>query len=391
VSWQEELRRLDEELAAGRLSADEYRVRRDSVMSSAVAPSNPAPPPSVSEATTTFSPVTLPPAPDAHDPESDKTQIVTGQPDRTQVVGGGQPDRTEVVRGGWQAARPGGDAERTQVVPGVPPQAMAYGNAPRSAPGFTHQPPADWHSPQEDLSPPWAGSEFPPMGATGGGWVQQGPEVFESAGKSNSGKIWLTVGLIVLLLGIGAGAYFYFRPAATTAGGGGEPTTTTKAAPTTTTPPRIPGAPVAKLPGQITDTTKIKAFADVEAIKYLTAAEIEAYKTGGAAKSKIGISKQDDVQVIILVVQMQDETTAKTARDALAALQLEYKMTAIETKPGVVAATSDAAASGPIRRAHYISGTQLVRVQVQGKEAAAVDTLLTDMIAAQLEELPANV
>lgn len=36
MSWQEELRKLDEELAAGRLSADDYRVRRDQVLSSAV-------------------------------------------------------------------------------------------------------------------------------------------------------------------------------------------------------------------------------------------------------------------------------------------------------------------------------------------------------------------
>src|SRR3954468_24584265 len=39
VSWQDELRKLDEELAAGQISADDYRVRRDQVLSSAVASS----------------------------------------------------------------------------------------------------------------------------------------------------------------------------------------------------------------------------------------------------------------------------------------------------------------------------------------------------------------
>lgn len=399
MSWQEELRRLDEELAAGRLSADEYRVRRDQVMSSAVSPSSQAQPPqtNAAEATTTFSPVAQPGA-ETHDPNADKTQIVSGQgggfPERTQVVGSGNsaPERTEVVQG-WQAARPSSDAERTQVVPGVPPQAVSYGQAPRSAPGqqgfAPHQ--SDWNNQQEDLSPPWAGAEFPPLAPATGGWVQQGPEVFETSGKSNAGKVWLTVGLVVLLLGIGAGAYFYFRPDSTPTAGGNGGQTTTQPAPTTTTKVRMPGAPVAELPGQVSNTSKIKTFADVEAIKYLTAKEIEAYKAGGAGESKIGIAKKGDVQIIILVVQLQDDATAVTARDALAALQQEYKMTPLETKPGVVAASSDTATNGPIRRAHYASGKQLVRIQVQGKDAVAVDTLLTDMIAAQLEELPANV
>lgn len=399
MSWQEELRRLDEELAAGRLSADEYRVRRDQVLSSAVTPSSQAQPQQTgaAEATTTFSPVAKPGA-ETHDPNADKTQIVSGQsafPERTQVVGSGNaaPERTEVVQG-WQVARPSSDAERTQVVPGVPLQSVSYSQAPRSAPGHHDYAPhqSDWNNQQEHLSSPWAGAEFPPLStAMGGGWVQQGPEVFETSGKSKSGKVWLTVGLVVLLLGIGAGAFFFFRPDSTPTAGGNGGQTTTQPAPTTTTKVRMPGAPIAELPGQISNTAKIKTFADVEGIKYLTAKEIEAYKAGGASESKIGIAKEGDVQIIILVVQVQDDAAAKTARDALAALQQEYKMAPLETKPGVVAASSDTATSGPIRRAHYASGKQLVRIQVQGKDAVAVDTLLTDMITAQLEELPANV
>ncbi|MER6767386.1 hypothetical protein ABT266_45095, partial [Amycolatopsis sp. NPDC000746] len=54
MSWQEELRRLDEELASGRLSADDYRIRRDQVLSSAVGQQDqPTPPPQSQSADST--------------------------------------------------------------------------------------------------------------------------------------------------------------------------------------------------------------------------------------------------------------------------------------------------------------------------------------------------
>ena len=439
VSWQEELRRLDEQLAAGHISADDYRVRRDQVLSSAVSPSGEQGQQQV-EATTVFPAIganTPPPQPQQQAPQqqqplppqqfqqqppppvddensAEKTQIVsssTTNADRTQAVGGpvdagnsaentqivpgrhtNGPEHTEVVQGGWQTTRPPSDAERTQVVPGVPPQALVGGHAPRPAPqndpNQRYGQQQAWNN-QEELGSPWAGSDFPPLAASGGAdWVKQGPEVFESSSGGGKSKVFLIVGLVVLLLGLAAGAYFLFKPKDndTTAGPG---TSTSQAPPTTTTTTKPPGPPVAELPGQVTDTSKIKSFADVEALKYLTAAEIETYKAGTPGESKVGLAKDKDVQIIVVVVKESDEESAATARDALAELQTNYKMTPVTTEPGVIAA-GITASNGPLRRAHYASGNWVVRIQAQGKDAAAVDAMFAQLIQSQLEELPAN-
>jgi hypothetical protein len=239
LSWQEELRKLDEELAAGQISADDYRVRRDQVLSSAVSLGSTGQPPAPQpkgEATQFIqqpSPFPAPPDP-AKPPQPMPPQPPVpmappppGPPsssDKTQVVGTNQTDadKTQIVTDqgqGWQTARPGGpDSERTQVVPGipgVPPQTVAGGQPPRPAPGVFPQqqgfpPPPGWQpQSEEDLSPPWAGSTFPPLGATGSpDWARQGPEVFED-NPSGAGKRVLLILLVVLVLGgIGAGVYF---------------------------------------------------------------------------------------------------------------------------------------------------------------------------------------
>ncbi|TVT34247.1 flagellar basal body protein FliL, partial [Amycolatopsis rhizosphaerae] len=41
MTWQEELRKLDEDLASGTLSADAYRARRDQILSAAVTSGDP--------------------------------------------------------------------------------------------------------------------------------------------------------------------------------------------------------------------------------------------------------------------------------------------------------------------------------------------------------------
>ncbi|SES48862.1 hypothetical protein [Actinokineospora terrae] len=67
MTWQEELRQLDADLAAGRLSSDDYRVRRDAVLAKAASgdtglPLQPAPTP-VQPAPEPITQLPLPPAP----------------------------------------------------------------------------------------------------------------------------------------------------------------------------------------------------------------------------------------------------------------------------------------------------------------------------------------
>ncbi|GAB3576139.1 hypothetical protein GCM10027445_39740 [Amycolatopsis endophytica] len=237
MSWQEELRKLDEELASGRLSADDYRVRRDQVLSSAVSYSGDAPQPQ------------QPPQPQQQAPQQQAEQ--NNSADSTQVIapvsppqGTPQPSQqqqqnfsaepTQAVSPNWQA-RPPADPERTQYVANPsPPQ--GFPQAPASPPqGFPQsgpQPQQPWNAPEPDVSPPWGGTEFPPISpASGNEWVAQGPEAFDDQpSKGGKGKIaWISVAVVVVLVAAGLAIFL-------TAGGDDEnsagPSTSENPAPT---------------------------------------------------------------------------------------------------------------------------------------------------------------
>jgi hypothetical protein len=383
VSWQEELRVLDEELATGRISADEYRVRRDKVMSSAIA---------------------QPQAPPQQDPggQSEKTQYVTpvqpqsapAQPqspvgERTQVVSGGDSDRTQAVAGGgWQATRPGADSDRTQVVSmGGPPP-------PYAMPGHQqqHQAPPPWghQQHQDDMAPPWAGSEFPPLAPSGNpDWIKQGPEVFEN--QSGKGKVIAIVAVVVLLLGgLGVGAYFwFFKEGSSTAGG---PTTTAPPATTTTPPPPPDPLPLGALPGKVTVNGAVSTFADMPDQKYLSADELKAYNTGKPADTKLVICDLGSGnRLVVMLVQMPSGDAAQKAAKALHKLQTDKGMKADSSAPdGVQVATRAGTDGNPGRfRAHFASGDVVVRLDLSTKESNGSVTF-NDSLAGQLEKTPAD-
>ena len=382
MSWQDELRKLDEELASGRISADDYRSRRDQIMASAVSPTNQAP--GGGESTTVMQPVQPPgqPTPGGGE-DGDKTQIVSGQ----QV----DSDRTQAV-GGWRAAPPD-DPNRTQVVPGVPPQSFAGGRGPRPAPGMQgpgyQGTPPPWEN-EEPMAAPWAGQEFPPMGANTPDWTLQGPEVFETDKKSSKGKVIGIVAIVVVLLGIAAGAYFIFKPKDNQQAGGGGGDDKSSSQPATTTSEK-PKGPIAELPGKSSDTADVDTFQKVVELNYLTKDEINVYQTGKAGKATIALAKDGDIQFVVLVTEQSDEQAAATAATALNQIQQQFNhMTQRSAPAGVFASANEQASRGPIIRAHYASGNKVVRVQVQGPDLDKVNDAFEQVLSDQLERLPAN-
>jgi hypothetical protein len=390
VSWQDELRRLDEELATGRISADDYRTRRDQVMSAAVSPGSEPKPTPPAESTTIMQPV--PPSQPEGGADADKTQIVSGKDME-------QPDRTQVVGGGWQTTRPGGpeEGERTQYVPGVPSQNIA-GNrpAPQNFPpgpgGFPPPNEPPWQQ-QEDLSPPWGGQEFLPLAAANNpDWSRQGPEVFDEGKSSGPWKVLGIIGIVVVLLGIAAGAYFMFRPDSNQASddNGDNPGNNSSETNQSEEPEPEPEGPIVELPGKVSDMSAIDTFEKVKGIDYLHPQEIAIYETAGAAKATVAIAEENGVRIIILVTEQTDAPGTIVARDALGQLQLAFTLTEREAPAGVIAAANEQASKGPLLRAHYASGTSLVRLQAQGEDSAETNRLFDDILEAQLERLPAD-
>ncbi|MFJ8914555.1 flagellar basal body-associated protein FliL [Amycolatopsis sp. NPDC102389] len=272
VSWQEELRNLDEELASGRLSADDYRLRRDQVLSSAVAYGDPAQqqvqqPGQAPQQP--FQPQQPPPAPQQQAPQqsgqpsADSTQIIapvnqpqSGEAERTQVVPNWQqqqadPNRTQVVPP--VASPPGGFPQQGQASPagGFPQQGQASpaGGFPQQQQhqGYQQQQPQQQGWTDNDASPPWGGSDFPPISPVGSTeWVKQGPELFEDKPKGKGGKIAIIAIVAVLVLaGLGVGGYFAFK------GGGDTPPDPTAAPQSSQPQPPPPSSTKPKTPEEL--------------------------------------------------------------------------------------------------------------------------------------------
>lgn len=394
LSWQEELRRLDEELASGRISADDYRVRRDTVLSSAVNADTQNPPsaPSLADSTEIIAPVGQPQQP-ALEPgaAADRTQIVNN-------ADAGGAERTQVTRPGWQGQAPWpagqGEAERTQVVPGVPPQALAggFGQAPGSGPnsgGFPAQQ-QPWNAPSPDTSTPWGGADFPPLAApSNNDWSGQGPEVF---GTSSSGGKKKTIGIIVALVvvvALGGGAFLFFS--SNSSGKAQPPTPSSSQAPAPPVPVKD-DLEIAKLPGVVAEVANFTNFADVVARKVLTTDEGDVYSAAGATIARMSVSTlPTGTNVVALTVQTTSPTAAANAMDQLVRLQKKFGMqTYTGSAPdGVKVAQLDKAAGGrALVRAHYIHKNTVVRVQVDGTDLAEISRVFDEIIAAQVQALP---
>ncbi|WP_024876929.1 flagellar basal body protein FliL [Saccharomonospora piscinae] len=267
MTWQEELRKLDESLASGNLSADEYRTRRDQILSSAVSS------PDQGEGSA------------GGDGNADSTQIIAplsdqqqqnpqqGQPpqqggDATQVVSSTDagPERTQAVQP-WQAQHPQAHPpQQGGQYPGSPsggfpqphqaqqspaggfPQPQSSPPGGFAAPQNQQQQQQPWNAPQHDSSPPWGGGEFPPLTPQGSPeWgVSQGPESFDEPEPSGKGRKALFSALaVVLVAGIGTAVYFLFIA-------GGDSQTAQPPAPSTSQqqpPPQTPtSTPLPKPP-----------------------------------------------------------------------------------------------------------------------------------------------
>ncbi len=389
MSWQEELRKLDEELAAGQISADDYRVRRDQVLSSAVSsgPGQPAQPQHPQQEATQFiKPLPQPQQPPAarqpppgEDNEADKTQIVPGDADRTQSVGP------------WQATRPG-EADRTQVVPGVPRQTFAGGMPPRPAPGqgqYGYQP-SPWRS--DDLGSPWGGSDFPPLAPPANpDWIRQGPELFEG-GRSKTGRRLLIVLAVVLVLAVAGGVLYLtvFRKTSNDAGSSPNQTSASRSQPPTSTkPPPVVYGPL-RVPDGRSDGGKT----------YANPGEIEA--AGALPSPDLILLKQANVTESRSVIVADGTTTMSlwsfTASDPQA---LQQKFTTDqqrfgfkETDGGVQGvqayASTQQNANKPVYalRAHYVSGGKVIRVEAFDPDETKARDHFEAILRAQLEQSP---
>ncbi|MBB4687106.1 hypothetical protein [Amycolatopsis jiangsuensis] len=400
MSWQEELRRLDEELASGRLSADDYRIRRDQVLSSAVGQQDqPAAPqqPSNADSTQVIAPVSPPGGTPQQSPQQSPQQ--NPQQSSPQPVADPGAERTQAVQS-WQAqqqsADPGGRTEYVQPGQQPPPYSPPGGfqqQAPSSPAGGFPQAPAPWNAPESDQTPPWGGSDLPPFNSGGGSseWVSQGPEYFSDKPKSGNGKkIGAIVGAVVVLAAIAFGAFWLWGRDS----GGDEPQQNAQPPQQSSSAPKPPDPlAVASMPGQAETHDEITSFSQVDTLTYLNDKELSAYKSAGAGKVKFVVYHlPDGNNITLLLAQTSSKVTAKKAVEQLAGVQTANGAKLYsDTQPGVQATTIDAKDGQSAQvRGHYAHGKVVVRVEVSGKDSASTKTDFATALNQQLTVLTAD-
>lgn len=239
MTWQDELRQLDEELAAGRLSAEDYRRQRDELLSqsaSTAAPAQPAapqaPPPQQQQQPSG----PFPPPFRWDQSPAESTQYISPIRDGRHA-GSEAAESTQVVRGE--------DADRTQVVPGSAPGFPRQGvpTGPPQGPVGPHVPggPVGPQAPMwprtDQVQPPWAQQQLPTT--TEPSWLQQGPEAFTATESRGRGKQYALLALAVIVVLVVAGGIAYFVVPEDDPNAGGATTTvpTSQQPPTSTTVP----------------------------------------------------------------------------------------------------------------------------------------------------------
>ncbi|UVS76391.1 hypothetical protein [Actinokineospora sp. UTMC 2448] len=396
MSWQEELRRLDDALATGQITADDYRRSRDRLLATAAggvdggqgqggqAQGGQGQPPASGQPAPFPEPFRWTAQPpdtaggQAGQSDSDRTQVVpnSGQGhDRTQVVPNSGQDRT-------QAVQPSG--EQTQIVrPVGPPGPPPPGYSPQWQHGQMSQ------QQQVDAAPPWGDPDQPLPWM---GFHAQGPEIFESDPKSGGGKVWAIVGGVVAVLLV-AGLVLWltvFNSGDQTADPqpSQNPTTTT-AAPTPTTPEPF-GTLV--VPEGTTSGPKTYDAQSLAKSKPLPTPDLLLLKQAGVNEARSVIVVQDGATISLWAFAANDPG------ELLENIETDQKRFGFTEKAdlaqGSVKVFGSQQSSGDKKiyayRAHYVSGGEVIRVETFSTDDAAAKSAFTTVLQNQLAHTPAR-
>jgi len=382
VTLQDDLRQLDEELSSGRLSAEDYRRRRDELLAQQApggaeggVPATPFPPPfrwetAVPDDTQVMQPI----GDDA--PSSDATQVVpgTGEPDsdRTQVVAGGPAPPAELRDP--QVSRPQGPGQREP----------------------------SWDFSGDASAPPWAGSDLPPIPDQQSTWMRQGPEVFEAEG-GDSGRGKRVAGIIVLatlLVGLlVAGVLYAVSGGSAPQAGDAAPAENEQQEPIEPPPPPLPAPPEPSPPPVDTPQALIDPPGDpraggglldlpgLESGDLLPRPIIDALQSGGMTDGILKTSTQGDTTIGMFAFALRDEQAAIDVAEWIAYVQLMggLKDDRERALQGVEVLRTAQGADSTVRRAVYVLYDRVVYFETFGPDQqAALDTfdaLLDEQVA----------
>jgi hypothetical protein len=376
VTWQDELRQLDEELAAGRLSAEDYRRQRDELLSQSASAAGPRT--SVGPSTSVGLSAQPQPEPPGNGPFPPPFRWEQPPEEKTQAIrlirdeADDSPDTTQVVR-----TRESNDAERTQVVP-----------RPAIRPPPVHAVPS-WQ-PREQLSP-WGSMELPPTTDTTPAWFRQGPEVFESGGGPGRGRmIAIVAATVAVVLIVGAIVFVVVQNYQSNPTSPGAQTTTTDSPETGEPPRRLLGNLVGEVDKNATGPTTL----DSARGKQFSPEEADFMAICGADQGEAQVLYRGFWYTQVHVFACADPTKAAAVTDQLFRLQERYGLRQRDAINGLSVVQLDNSTDVPdvpvVGRIFYSSGKDLVRIEVRGKTPQDVTQGLSEVTKALAANYPAG-
>lgn len=418
MSWQRELEELDNELAAGRLSAEDYRRRRDDLLAQAAfighrQPSTPSSPSSPSSPSTPGSASTPAaddqaaapspfPAPFRWDQSPDQSTQVLGRRPAPRSGGPQSPqsppdsDSTQVVDPG----RRGQDAEQTQVIPSAGGRAS---QAPYGVPPWQLQD-------QPSSTPPWTGSDLPPVAERSPSWTRQGPEDFEAPGPDHRWmRIAGMVAIAMLLVGLIATAVVYVRqrgglpsaePAQTTgqttaANQGSAPGATTAGRQLPEPPPPLPrpqqaAAALIDPPGKVRGGGGLFDLSKLTAAKLFPQSTVDALADGNMTDGVLKTTTVERSTIGMYALTVKDPKAALHVIDVIGRNNADGGVRPDGTREqrGVKVYATAETAKEHVFRAVYVAYDRAIELEVFGPDRAAVQSLFDDLLAKQLKHAP---
>ncbi|MEU6641409.1 flagellar basal body protein FliL [Saccharomonospora sp. NPDC046836] len=400
MTWQEELRKLDESLASGSLSADEYRTRRDQILSSAVTSPDPQQQPqsqASADSTQVIEPLSPSSAPQqpaagqagpADDPGAERTQVVSNWQ--------AQPPHPQA-----QASPPAGFPQPQQLPPASPPGGFAGPQQPQPPYG---QP---WNAPQSDTSPPWGGADLPPVAPPSpADWgMSQGPESFDDApAESRSGrKVLFSILGVVLVAGIGFAVWALFIN-----NGGGStqadqpPATSQSAPPPQPTTQPLPEPPAAKAAPEDNDAAIIDPPGterngggpfDLDQLRQnqmLPEPVIEALADANMTEGLLKTTRDGENTIGVYAIEVEDENAAIAVADEYAVTQQEGGIPAVRdhAMQGVRVLGAGSPTSDSVYRAVYVLYTRVIIIDITGPSQDAIESQFAELLDEQVNLAP---
>ncbi|MGQ0718672.1 MAG: hypothetical protein ACT4NP_15455 [Pseudonocardiales bacterium] len=379
-----ELQQLDEDLAAGRLSPEDHRRRRDELVRGAAGgPQEASAPQEASPFPPAFRWETSPP--------EATTQVMQAVP-----ANPANPPNPSYQASPSYQQNPGQVRGLFQPIDSQPVDNPPIG-----------KPPAD--NSADNSAPPWANSDLPPIADQQNAWMRQGPEVFETSALQNRSKQIIGIAVLaVLVVGLVGASVAYVlsagpqqdqassaQPAASQPAPS-EPTTAVRQLPAPPAPKAEPvDAPQALIepPGEARDGGGLLDLPRLESSDLLPRPILNALRAGAMTDGVLKTTTDDGNTIGMFAFTLADEQAATDVVNTIITVQRDggLKVDESRAQQGLTVLGSAPGTRSIVYRGVYVLYDRAIFLEVFGSDYDAVLSTFDSIVTQQLIYAPPTV